>query len=85
MTEQMSPNKIESDVLDRLVNDPQNPSNCSSGWYIYYLAVCGHEAQQMKYTCGGRRAQSGRSVFCKTPAPRRNVDAVRIDVKCGHC
>ncbi|KAJ6092395.1 hypothetical protein N7467_004364 [Penicillium canescens] len=85
MTTQIAPNQMEKDVPDRLVNSPDNPGNCPCGWYIYYSAVCGHEYKAVKFECNHNITPTGRSAFCKTPAPRNIVQAVQIDAQCPHC
>ncbi|KAJ5427347.1 hypothetical protein N7465_002417 [Penicillium sp. CMV-2018d] len=85
MTDQIRPNEMGDDVFGRLVNSPQNPNNCPCGWYAYYSAVCGHVYQEVKHTCGSKTTPSGRSGFCKSPAPKIIVQAARINVKCQFC
>ncbi|KAJ5742379.1 uncharacterized protein N7511_011398 [Penicillium nucicola] len=85
MTTQIPPNQMGTDVRNRLINSLQNPSGCPCGWYVYYSAVCTHAYQEVKYECGNKTTPSGRSGFCKTPAPKNIVQGVQINVKCQYC
>ncbi|KAF2463936.1 uncharacterized protein BDR25DRAFT_244073 [Lindgomyces ingoldianus] len=69
----IQPGNIYIDVRNHLGNDPTNPDQCACGWYIYYSNGCGHVYEDYKHACGGTRTKSGKSGFCKSPAPRHNV------------
>lgn len=81
----IAPGDIGTDVRTRLVNSASNPSNCFCGWYIYYSSVCTHVYQDVPVHCGARTTKSGKSGFCFSPAPRNNIGAVKINVKCRTC
>lgn len=79
------PDATGRDVRLRLVQNPSNPGNCTCGWYIYYSAVCTHEYTKHAHRCGAKVTPSGQSGFCKSPAPRNIVAAVRVSAQCPAC
>ncbi|KAF2470798.1 uncharacterized protein BDR25DRAFT_369318 [Lindgomyces ingoldianus] len=85
MAAQITAAQMGADVQNRLVNDPSNPNNCACGWYVYYSSVCGHAYQEVPYRCGARTTPSGKSGFCKTPAPKHIVPAPQINAQCQYC
>lgn len=85
MAQPIAMNEMGSDVKYRLVNDPSNPGHCACGWYTYYSAVCGHALQAIPHKCGNRATPSGKSGFCKIPAPRHIVPEPKVNQSCGNC
>ncbi|KAF1851059.1 uncharacterized protein K460DRAFT_361809 [Cucurbitaria berberidis CBS 394.84] len=77
--------QLGQDVINRLVNSPTNPSNCTCGWYIYYSNVCGHPYQDVPHRCGRTTVPTGKSGFCKSPAPRHIVQAPQVAAQCRLC
>lgn len=65
MAATIAPNQMGGDVQFRLVNNLDNPDNCTCGWYVYYSSICGHEYQEVPYRCVARTTPSGKSGFCK--------------------
>jgi hypothetical protein len=59
--------------------------DCTCGRYTFYHAGCGHARKASPYShqCGDSRSKVTRqAVFCRTPAPCYNVDAVKLQGLC---
>ncbi|KAJ5084795.1 hypothetical protein NUU61_009374 [Penicillium alfredii] len=78
-TPAIPPARIGRDVSRRLINHPENLNGCSCG------CICGHAYQEVPYHCGDKTTKSGKSGFCKTPAPKAIVATPRINIKCRLC
>lgn len=68
-----------------LVYDDRNPGYCPCGWYCFYSSICGHLYQQYPYRCGNTTTPSGKSGFCKIPAPQNVVQGYTINARCADC
>ncbi|XWW97055.1 hypothetical protein V2A60_005036 [Cordyceps javanica] len=80
----IQPEDIGSVLYDVRTPSASNPGRCPCGWYLFY-AVCAHTCRTEPYKCGARRARSGATVFCASPAPRHNVDDYIVNEPCSHC
>jgi hypothetical protein len=81
----IEPGDLAQDIQLRLVPSASNPGNCPCGWYIYISNTCGHTYTDYPHRCGNKVTPSGKSGFCKSPAPRNLVRGAEINANCVHC
>ncbi|KAI0839399.1 hypothetical protein F5Y06DRAFT_265372 [Hypoxylon sp. FL0890] len=84
MANYITPGQIAQKLQHVLVYDERNPNYCPCGWYLFY-GFCGHLVAQHPHRCGASQTQSMTSKFCRSPAPRHNVNGYTLSVYCPGC
>ncbi|KAH6632109.1 hypothetical protein F5144DRAFT_602856 [Chaetomium tenue] len=72
---------IGSKKIQVLVSHESNPNSCTCGWYIW-KKICGCSLLKDDFKCGGRKSTTGRSAFCRTPAPINQVTQFVVNEPC---
>ncbi|KFX94583.1 hypothetical protein O988_06203 [Pseudogymnoascus sp. VKM F-3808] len=79
------PRQMRKDVRNHYVYSASKNKSCPCGWYIYYSSICTHVYKEYKHVCGGKTTRSGKSAFCRSPAPRNIVKGTQVSASCRHC
>lgn len=80
----IQPGQVREAAGMSLVYDARNPENCECGWYCFY-GNCSHMYHQYPITCGRRITPSGKSGFCRSPAPQHVVRGYYVNASCADC
>ncbi|TKX24843.1 hypothetical protein C1H76_3018 [Elsinoe australis] len=66
------------------IHDAHNPSQCPCGNYKYKL-WCNHDYTEFQLKCGRTTTKTGKTGFCKSPAPTPVVQTAHVVALCYQC